>query len=105
MAIGNFETLGAWQTSGDDIIPNFDIVSMVSANFTGKGVDDINVHGVIGVIYDERGLAVSLRPDVSRAHFNAKGNFNNYFTTITQGQLADSRHSFISLVMVDPITE
>lgn len=101
VSIGNYATVGAWEFTGENVVPSFEDVSIVKGNFTGQGTDDIIIENVIGVIVDDRACAVAIRPTVTRSHFNAKGNFTNYFTTYTQGAMLDTRENFVVFTLED----
>lgn len=101
VSIGNFSTVGAWEFTGENIVPQFEDISIVKGNFTGHGEDDIVVNSVIGVIVDDRACMVAIKPTVTRAHYNAKGNFTNHFTTYTSSNLLDLRENFVTLTLED----
>lgn len=101
VSIGNYTTVGAWEFTGENVLPIFDDISIVKANLTGHGEDDITINGVIGVIADDRAVSVALKPDVTRAHYNAKGNFNNYFTTYSKANRYDGRENFVVFTLED----
>lgn len=100
VSIGNFTTVGAWEFTGANILPTFEDVSIVKGTFSNTA-NAVTINSVIGCIVDDRAVAVAMRPDVTRAHFNAKGNFNNYFTTYSQGNLIDTRENFVVLTLED----
>lgn len=101
VSIGTFTTVGAWEFTGENIVPNFTDVSIVKGNFTGQGTDDIVINHVIGVIADDRTCAVAMKPTVTRAHFNAKGNFNNFFTSYNKSNRYDGRENFVVFTLED----
>lgn len=78
--VGKYDTVPYWQTRGNDLVPTIATAGDVNVKLPGE-LSATHIENVVGVLYDDYSCGVSLRAGGTniRTHFNAKGDFTNYF--------------------------
>lgn len=91
VALDGFYSIPCWQFASDDENPSFTDISTVKA--VGDNDENITIPYVIGVAYDDRALAVAMKPQSDRVHYNARGDFENHWTTFSKCNMYDEREN------------
>lgn len=88
---GTFDTVPFWQTRGNDLLPTISTAGDINVSFADG--DAHHLTNVVGVLYDDWSCGVSLRAGGTnvRTHYNAKGDFLNYFYGQTVDTFIDKR--------------
>lgn len=85
------ETVPAWQGSGTDY--GFDSVS--SINVKSSSGTDINISGVLGVMFDRDALGVTNLDRRVTTNYNAKAEFFNNYFKFDAGYFNDTNENFV----------
>lgn len=85
------ETVPAWQGSGTDY--GFDSVS--SINVKSSSGTDVNISGVLGVMFDRDALGVTNLDRRVTTNYNAKAEFFNNYFKFDAGYFNDTNENFV----------
>lgn len=96
-ALPNAETIPYWQGSGRDY--SFTSVSTINVK-TPSGVD-VNLSGVLGIIFDRDALGVTCLDRRVTTAYNAKGEFFNNFYKFDAGYFNDTNENFVVFFVAD----
>lgn len=94
--IGDYEELNFLQNSGTSIIPdiaiNGDVIETV-----GEGASAVTTHveKVVAIVYDKYAAGITSHGERVTSHYNAKGDFTNYFRRIPATYYCDTRENTI----------
>ena len=91
VALPNADTIPYWQGSGTDYA--FSATSEIKIK-TASG-HDVDVSGVLAVMFDRDALGVSNLDKEVRTHYNEKADFWNYFYKAFAGYFNDTNENFI----------
>ena len=91
VALPNADSIPYWQGSGTDY--GFDSTSEVKIK-TASG-HDVDVSGVLAVMFDRDALGVSNLDKEVRTHYNEKADFWNYFYKAFAGYFNDTNENFV----------
>lgn len=88
---GSFDTVPYWQSRGNDLLPSLATAGDINVTFDGD--DNHHLTNVVGVLYDDWSCGVALRAGGTnvRTHYNANGDFLNYFYGQTVDTFIDKR--------------
>ena len=96
------ETVIYWQGSGEDYaFSSTSKIHVTNNNFINKNGEEVNASktvqltGVIGVLFDEWALGVNNYNQRVPSHYNAKGEFTNYFYKTDARYFNDYDENFI----------
>ena len=94
------ETVSYWQGSGTDFSQDSvtDIHVKIKDIFNTSAVSaglDVHVSGILGCLFDDEACAVCNTDDRTPTHFNAAGEFTNYFYKSDAEFLVDYDENFI----------
>lgn len=87
----NAETVASWQGSGQDY--GFTHTSAININTSGK--HDINISGVLGVMFDRDALGVCNLDKRVTTNYNAKAEFFNNYYKFDAGYFNDTNENFV----------
>lgn len=87
----NAETVASWQGTGKDY--GFDHTSAISIKTSGN--HDINIKGVLGVMFDRDALGVCNLDKRVTTNYNAKAEFFNNYYKFDAGYFNDTNENFV----------
>lgn len=87
----NAETVASWQGTGTDY--GFDHTSTI--NITTSGNHNINISGVLGVMFDRDALGVCNLDKRVTTNYNAKAEFFNNYYKFDAGYFNDTNENFV----------
>lgn len=87
----NAETVASWQGTGNDY--GFDHTSAISIKTSGN--HDINISGVLGVMFDRDALGVCNLDKRVTTNYNAKAEFFNNYYKFDAGYFNDTNENFV----------
>lgn len=91
----NAETVAYWQGSGKDYkFGNTSKVNVAANNGNGNSVS-VNISGILGVIRDRDSCAVNKHKRKVTSHYNANGDFVNYFYKQEARYYNDTNENFV----------
>lgn len=93
VSLPNYETVPYWQGSGLNY--GFNDVSKIHVKTTSN--EEVNVSGVIGVMFDKRAVGVANLDKRVTSNYNAKGEFYTNFYKLDAGYFNDLNENFIVL--------
>ncbi len=91
VALPNFETVPFWQGSGKSY--SFDDVSKIHVKTSSN--EEVEVSGVIGVMFDKRAVGVANLDKRVTTNYNAKAEFYTNFYKLDAGYFNDLNENFI----------
>lgn len=91
VALPNADSIPFWQGSGTDY--GFDSTSAIKIK-TASG-HDVDISGVLAVMFDRDSLGVSNLDREVRTHYNEKADFWNYFYKAFAGYFNDTNENFV----------
>lgn len=89
----NAETVPFWQGSGTTY--DFDTVSKINVTTNGDGAKNINIGGILAVMFDRDSLGVCNYNERVTTNYNAKGEFFNNYYKYDCGYFNDSNENFV----------
>lgn len=99
----NAETVIYWQGSGTDYkFSSTSKIHISNKNFIAKGEEqanntdtDVQITGVLGVLFDHDALGINNYNQRVPSHYNAKGEFVNYFYKVDARYFNDYNENFV----------
>ena len=85
------ETVPAWQASGTE----YDFESVSTINVKSSSGADVNISGVLGVMFDRDALGVSNLDRRVTTNYNAKAEFFNNYYKFDAGYFNDTNENFV----------
>lgn len=89
----NAETVPFWQGSGTTY--DFDTVSKINVTTNGDSAKNINIGGILAVMFDRDSLGVCNYNERVTTNYNAKGEFFNNYYKYDCGYFNDSNENFV----------
>lgn len=89
----NAETVPFWQGSGTTY--DFDTVSKINVTTNGDAAKNINIGGILAVMFDRDSLGVCNYNERVTTNYNAKGEFFNNYYKYDCGYFNDSNENFV----------
>lgn len=89
----NAETVPFWQGSGTTY--DFDTVSKINVTTNGDTAKNINIGGILAVMFDRDSLGVCNYNERVTTNYNAKGEFFNNYYKYDCGYFNDSNENFV----------
>lgn len=89
----NAETVPFWQGSGTTY--DFDTVSKINVTTNGDTAKNINISGILAVMFDRDSLGVCNYNERVTTNYNAKGEFFNNYYKYDCGYFNDSNENFV----------
>lgn len=99
-ALPNAETIPYWQGSGRD----YAFTSVSTINVKTASDVDVNLSGVLGIIFDRDALGVTCLDRRVTTAYNAKGEFFNNFYKFDAGYFNDTNENFVVFFVADAPT-
>lgn len=106
LAIGDYDTIAAWQAFKADNKPNFDFSTVSSVMLTadnnaklGIGTDAITVNNVVGIIYDNRAMGLCPHHSKVTSSYTASADFWNEFHHQFVNYILDSNYNMVALCL------
>lgn len=87
----NAETVPSWQASGKD----YDFASVSTINVKSASGEEVNVSGVLGVMFDRDALGVCNLDRRVTTTYNAKAEFFNNYFKFDAGYFNDTNENFV----------
>lgn len=87
----NAETVPSWQASGK----NYDFASVSTINVKSASGEEVNVSGVLGVMFDRDALGVCNLDRRVTTTYNAKAEFFNNYFKFDAGYFNDTNENFV----------
>ena len=87
----NAETVASWQGTGDD----YGFTHTSAINIKTSGNHDINISGVLGVMFDRDALGVCNLDKRVTTNYNAKAEFFNNYYKFDAGYFNDTNENFV----------
>lgn len=87
----NAETVASWQGTGTD----YDFTHTSAINIKTSGNHDINISGVLGVMFDRDALGVCNLDKRVTTNYNAKAEFFNNYYKFDAGYFNDTNENFV----------
>lgn len=100
--IGDYSEVNFWQNSGDKLLPtDYSDIGQVKTDILGEaeGASQVTVNNVIGLIRDKYACGITAHQQKVTSHYNAKGDFTNYFQRVPANYFLDSRENTIVLTL------
>lgn len=94
------DTVPYWQGTGADY--DFDITSSVKALLPTDGSTQIEVEGIIGVMFDRDALGVVNYKRYTTSNYNGKAEFTNFWHKLFAGQFIDLNENIVVFFMQEP---
>lgn len=101
VTLPNHDAVPYWQGSGESYA--FDDVSRINAKLASDPTSEVNVTGVLGVLFDRNALGVTNLDRRVTTHYNARAEFYNNFYKFDAGYFNDLSENFIVFYMADPV--
>lgn len=90
------ETVPCWQGSGTDYsFTNVSSINVSTQNPTAEGTVNVNISGIIGVMFDRDALGVANLDRRVTTNYNAKGEFYNNYYKFDAGYFNDTNENFV----------
>ena len=102
VALGDYEEVNFFQNRGTQKLP--DIANCGEIKQTvGEGAEAVTTHieNCVGVIYDKFACGMTMFAERTTSHYNAKGDFTNYFRRCPGHYYTDSRMNSIVFTLED----
>ena len=87
----NAETVASWQGSGQD----YGFAHTSAINIKTSGNHEINISGVLGVMFDRDALGVCNLDKRVTTNYNAKAEFFNNYYKFDAGYFNDTNENFV----------
>lgn len=87
----NAETVASWQGTGKD----YGFAHTSAINITTSGTNEINIGGVLGVMFDRDALGVCNLDKRVTTNYNAKAEFFNNYYKFDAGYFNDTNENFV----------
>lgn len=94
------DTVPYWQGTGADY--DFDITSSVNALLPTDGSTQVEVEGIIGVMFDRDALGVVNYKRYTTSNYNGKAEFTNFWHKLFAGQFIDLNENIVVFFMQEP---
>lgn len=91
VALSNLDTVAFWQGSGLEY--SFEDTSAIKVTTSSEKI--IETDGIVGVLFDKKALGVNNSNQRITNQYNAKGEFNNYFSKVDASYFNDFAENFI----------
>lgn len=91
VALSNLDTIAFWQGSGLEY--SFEDTSAIKVTTSSEKV--VETDGIVGVLFDKNALGVNNSNQRITNQYNAKGEFNNYFSKVDASYFNDFAENFI----------
>lgn len=100
VALPNAENVPYWQGTGNDY--SFEKVSSINVNIKdGNTSKNVNISGILAVLFDKNAVAVCNTDRRVTTHYNAKGEFYNNFYKFDCTYLNDLNENFVVFFIND----
>lgn len=97
--IGNYEELNFFQNSGTSITPDIavsgEILESVPSSVEGGDPTVTHIEKCVAIVYDKYAAGITSHGEKVTAHYNAKGDFTNYFRRCPATYYVDSRENTV----------
>lgn len=103
VALGDYEELNFFQNRGTEKLPDISTCGEIKQT-TGKGTSaeaTTHIEKCVGVVYDKYACGMTMFAEHTTSHYNAKGDFNNYFRRCPGHYYVDSRENAIVFTLED----
>lgn len=102
VALGEYEEVNFFQNRGTQKLPDIDKCGEIKQT-TGEVGHEVTTHieKVVGVIYDKFACGMTMFAERTTSHYNAKGDFVNYFRRCPGHYYTDSRMNTIVFTLED----
>lgn len=100
--IGDYSEVNFWQNSGDKLLPtDLSEIGQVKTDIEGaaEGASQIEVDNVVGIIRDRFSCGITAHQRKVTSHYNAKGDFTNYFQRVPANYFLDSRENAVIITL------
>lgn len=103
--VGRYSTVNSWMGTGTDLLPTLAVVGKMAAVTTPadpeSGTEEVvtTLNNVIGLVYDRYTLGITSTPLPTRSHYNANGDFTNYFMDRQADYYIDTRETAVVLTL------
>lgn len=96
---GKYDTVAYWQTRGNELLPTIETAGDINVTIdkslisNTSGNETVHLTNVVGALFDDYSCGISLRAggENVRTHFNAKGDFINWFLENSFENFIDTR--------------
>lgn len=106
IGLGKFDKVTAWQAFSEVALRDFDVetnssisISADTNNKLGIGVEDFNVKGVIGIVYDYRAMGICPFRTKVTSNYTASADFWNQYHHQLVNYILDSNFNMVSFVL------
>ena len=98
--IGEYDEVNFWQNSGTSILPDLAVNGEVLSSLDETGeADPVHVEYCVGIIRDRLAAGITTHQEIVTNHYNAKGNFTNYFQDVSGNLFIDTRENTVILTL------
>lgn len=106
IGLGKFDKVTAWQAFSEVALRDFDVetnssisISADTNNKLGIGVEEFNVKGVIGIVYDYRAMGICPFRTKVTSNYTASADFWNQYHHQLVNYILDSNFNMVSFVL------
>ena len=90
--IGDYEEVNFFQNSGTSIVPEIDVAGEIEETV---GETTTHIDKVVAVVFDKYAAGITTHGEKVTSHYNAKGDFVNYFRRCPATYYVDSRENTV----------